>query len=351
MGKFSLEKKLVRQLNDEIDNANTKNIVEILKKFSSDDYEFKGYHPYGGEKGVSVEKACENFWIPMLNAISSMQRREDIFIAGENRPMCQPKGEKIAEIEKDVWVMSMGHFMGLFDKEIFGLRPTGKLISIRYAEFNCVKNGKISKTGMFIDVIGVMEAAGEYPLPPSTGHYFVYPGPRSHDGILIEDAPAEEADKTFDLITKMANDLNDLNVSGSMTCAPEVLERTWKKNMAWYGPCGIGASFTIPRYQKQHQLPFRENLKNKKCKPKEVFISEGKFAGMFGWNLTHTPIGGLMGLPGGEVTCMMPSVDVYCREDDLLSENWIILDFPYWLKDQGLDVLKRTNSVLNPKWI
>ena len=32
---------------------------------------------------------------------------------------------------------------------------------------------------------------------------------------------------------------------------------------------------------------------------------------------------------------MMPSVDVYCREDDLLSENWIILDFPYWLKDQG----------------
>ena len=42
-------------------------------------------------------------------------------------------------------------------------------------------------------------------------------------------------------------------------------------------------------------------MKNKSCKPKEVFISEGKFAGMFGWNLTHTPIGGLMGLPGGQV--------------------------------------------------
>ena len=53
---------------------------------------------------------------------------------------------------------------------------------------------------MFIDVIGVMEAAGEYPLPPSTGHYFVYPGPRSHDGILIEDAPADEADKTFERV-------------------------------------------------------------------------------------------------------------------------------------------------------
>ena len=112
----------------------------------------------------------------------------------------------------------------------------------------------------------------------------------------------------------MAEDLTELNVSGSMTCAPEVLEKTWSKDMIWYGPCGIGATMTIPRYQQQHQLPFRLEvnsflcfirhfrgcLKDKSCTPKEVFISEGKFAGMFGWNLTHTPIGGLMGLPGGQ---------------------------------------------------
>ena len=89
---------------------------------------------------------------------------------------------------------------------------------------------------------------------------------------------------------------------------------------------------------------------------------------MFGWNLTHTPIGGLMGLPGtlfvrnsyffiatiilgGQVNCMMPSVDVYARQDDKLTENWITLDFVYWLKDQGLDVFKRTNEILNPKWL
>lgn len=53
-----------------------------------------------------------------------------------------------------------------------------------------------------------MEAAGEYPLPPSTGHYFVYPGPRSHDGILIEDAPAEEADKTFERASNFLYDID-----------------------------------------------------------------------------------------------------------------------------------------------
>ena len=51
------------------------------------------------------------------------------------------------------------------------------------------------------------------------------------------------------------------------------------------------------------------------------------------------------------MNCLMPSVDVYAREDDKLTENWITLDFVHWLKDQGLDVFKRTTDVLNPKWI
>ena len=48
---------------------------------------------------------------------------------------------------------------------------------------------------------------------------------------------------------------------------------------------------------------------------------------------------------------MMPSVDVYARQGDKLTENWITLDFVHWLKDQGLDVLKRTNHILNPTWL
>ena len=45
-------------------------------------------------------------------------------------------------------------------------------------------------------------------------------------------------------------------------------------------------------------IQFRGSLTNKKCKTIEVCIAEGKFAGMFGWSLTHTPIGGFLGLPG-----------------------------------------------------
>ena len=158
-----------------------------------------GYEPYGGEKGVPLHEACANFWIPVLRAVKNIQRREDIFIAGKNQKMCQPKDAPKDDntAEADIWVMSMGHFMGLFDDELWGMRPTGKIINLRYTEFHCVKNSKITKTGMFIDSIGVMEAAGCYPLPPSTGQYFVYPGPRTHDAILHDDADPEEAKKTF----------------------------------------------------------------------------------------------------------------------------------------------------------
>ena len=88
MKEFSTEKKLVRSLNGDIENADCKTIENVLKSFVSDDYEFKGFHPYGGEKGVSATEACERFWRPMLNAIRSMQRREDIFI-GQLTPWLQ----------------------------------------------------------------------------------------------------------------------------------------------------------------------------------------------------------------------------------------------------------------------
>ena len=50
---------------------------------------------------------------------------------------------------------------------------------------------------MTIDIIAIMEAAGSYPLPPSTGVYFNYPGPRLHDGLVYGESCPEEGDKTY----------------------------------------------------------------------------------------------------------------------------------------------------------
>lgn len=170
-----------------------------------------------------------------------------------------------------------------------------------------------------------------------------------HDGVHLDDAPSEQGEQTIALVNRMIDDLSALNQSGSMGCPPEVLERTWSKDMVWYGPAGVGATYTIPRYQQQHQLPFRQHLADKQFEGHVCRFSEGNYACFFGWpNLSNTPIGGWLGLPGGGINCEMQVVDVYRREGDKLAENWVLLDIPYWLSQQGLDVFERTASILNP---
>lgn len=335
MSKYQESKKIVRNYFKEMENTN--DIKSVLSKYMSNDYSWKGVYPFREQEGI--ENVANKFWIPLNNALKNIQRRQDIFIGGTN------------EISGEEWVMSMGHLMGLFDSEWMGIRPTGKMISLRYAEFSCVEKGKITKTGMFIDIIGFMLQAGINPLPPSTGQYFVYPGPKNHNGLLFDDAPEEEGVKTLALVNKMVDDLSELNDSGAMGCPPEVLEKSWSKNMIWYGPGGIGASYTIPRYQKQHQLPFRNNLKDKKFNGHVCRFAEGNFACFFGWpNLSNTPIGGFLGLPGSDINADMQVVDVYSREGDKLAENWVLIDLPFWLKQQGIDILERTTNITNPKF-
>ncbi len=336
MGKYTNAKKIVLDYFCALEEATPDNIEEVLKEFTSEDYLWRGVYPFREQIGAEV--VAEKFWIPLKASLSRMQRRQDIFIAGTN------------EISGEQWVMSMGHFMGLFDSDWLGIRCTKKMVHLRYAEFSCIKDGKISQTGLFIDIIGFMQQAGVNPLPPQTGNYFVYPGPRNHDGLLFEDANEEEGIKTLALVNRMVDDLTALNESGAMGCPPEILEKTWSKDMIWYGPGGIGASYTIPRYQQQHQLPFRNNLKDKKFNGHVCRFAEGNFACFFGWpNLSNTPIGGFLGLPGGNIQADMQVVDVYYRQGDKLLENWVFIDIPYWLKQQGLDIIERTQKILNPE--
>ncbi|MFT2109701.1 nuclear transport factor 2 family protein [Marinomonas sp. 2405UD68-3] len=335
MSMFQESKQLVRAYFNAIEQASVDTLDEVMSEYIATDYLWRGVYPW--REINNVNDVTQSFWKPLFTSIKHLQRRQDIFIAGEN------------ELGGEHWVMSMGNFMGLFDEDFLGIKATRKIINLRYAEFNCVENRKITKTGLFIDLIGLMDQAGAYPLPPSTGVYYNYPGPRNHDGLLFQDAPKSEGTKTLALINEMITDLDTLNKSGSMTCTPDVLEKTWSKNMMWYGPAGVGATYTIPRYQEQHQLPFRSSMGDKTFRGHECRFAEGNFACFFGWpNLSNTPLGGWLGLPGGNVNAEMQVVDIYCREGDKLSENWILIDIPYWLKQQGLDVLKRTEGILNP---
>jgi ketosteroid isomerase-like protein len=334
MNPYQDNKALVRDFYAALEAATEDSVEAVLLQYTSADYEFFGVHPFNELQGARA--VADVFWKPFLSAWQAVQRREDIFMAGTN------------EVAGDQWVTSMGHFMGLRDKPWLGIPATRKIGFLRYADFNCVRDGKICKTGFFCDILSVMTQAGCNPLPPQTGASFIYPGPRTHDGLLHDVQPPAEAEKTLSLVNRMISDLDELNRSGIDESSPQALARTWHEDMAWYGPEGIGASFTIPRYQEQHQNPFRRGLKNKVYNGHVCRYAEGSYACFFGWpNLTHTPVGGFLGLPGNELRVDMRVVDVYRRCGDKLAENWVLIDLPWWLKQQGLDIFARMPATEN----
>ena len=323
---FQAEKALVLEHYAALAGAGPETVASVLAKRTASDWHWRGMHPFHERTGA--EAVAEAFWTPFLRAMQRVQRRQDIFIAGRN------------EIDgfQSVWVISMGHLMGLFDAPFLGIPPTRKIAMLRYAEFNKVEDGRITETALFCDLIHLMHQAGLRPLPPQTGQHLVQPGPATHDGLLFGEADPGEGERTLALINRM---IGDINAAGRVT-PEEELARCWHDDMIWWGPDGIGATYTIDRYIEQHQRPFRTQLAGRQFNGHLCRLAEGNFGGFFGWpNLTLTPKGGYMGLPGTDRPADMRVVDMYRRDGDKLAENWIFIDILHFLNMQGLDVLAR----------
>ena len=319
---------------DALESATPEGAGGVLASYCRADVTFEGVHPFDERRGPAA--IADVVWRPLKSAFHRLQRRQDIFIAGEG------------EVDGEVWVMSMGYLMGLFDAPWLGIPPTRQLAMLRYAEFLQVTDGRIAAVGLFIDILDVMRQAGVYPLPPATGAHLVVPGPRTHDGVLLEPGDPAAGRETLRLVNRMVEDLVDLNRSGDDACPPSYLARCWDRDMAWYGPCGIGSTYTIERYQEQHQYPFRQGLADKVFNGHRARIAEGNYAGWYGWpNLSNRARGGFLGLPGGS-RADMRVFDAYRRDGDRLVENWVLIDIPWWLKQQGLDVLERNRQLHDP---
>lgn len=333
---FQDAKAVVRAHYDVLASATATTIAQALSHNTTPDWHWRGMHPFYEQHGANA--VADSFYAPFLTAMNRVQRRQDVFFAGQNGV-----GDSDA-----VWVASMGHLLALFDAPFLGIPPTGKIVMLRYAEFHRVVNGKIAETAMFIDILHLLRQAGINPLPMQTAAHLVQPGPMTHDGLLFDDAPEAAGQATLDLINRMIGDIS-ANSNSAENAKPrdatprDELLRCWHDDMLWWGPEGIGATYTIDRYITQHQQPFRTQLGERQFHGHVARIAEGNYGGFFGWaNLSVVPLGGYMGLPGnGKDRAEMRVVDIYRRDGDKLAENWIFIDMLYFLKQQGLDILDR----------
>jgi hypothetical protein len=331
MTDFQAEKALVRAHHAALAAATPRTAAAALAEHTAADWHWRGMCPFDERRGAA--EVAEIFWTPLLAALTSLQRREDIFFAGRN------------EIDgfEGRWVVSMGHLMGLFDAPWLGIRPTRKLALLRYAEFHRVVEGRIAETAQFVDIPHLMAQAGQSPFGPATAQHLVQPGPRTHDGLQHGNQPREDGTATLALINAM---LRDLGTWESGLPLEEELRRTWAEDMLWWGPEGIGATYTIPRYAAQHSGPFRAAFADRTRAGHLARLAEGHYGGFFGWpNFTARHTGGFMGLPASDRTAEFRVVDIYRREGDKLAENWVFIDMLHFFRGMGVDVLGRIEAV------
>lgn len=330
-------KQIVLDFHASLDSAADADLVGVHKQFVTDDYSWRGLHPFGLLD--SVDEVVDQFWRPLRTSLGPLQRRPDVFLAGHN----------VVDQGETLWVCEMGHLLGLFDSPWLDIPSTNRMAFFRYAQFHRIDGGRIAESALFFDLISMMRQGGVYPLPPQTGASHVYPGPMTHDGLLHDAQPVEDGEATMDLVHRMVEDLSEANriaeATGSDRVPREVLAKTWHEDMIWSGPDGIGATYTIDRYQQQHQYPFRFNLSGKTFNGHVARFAEGNYACFFGWpNLTNQPTGGFLGMPSSRASDMYVT-DVYRRDGGKLAENWVLIDLPRWLKQQGLDVLQRMRQL------
>ena len=315
-------KQLVLDYFAALESAPPASVGESIRGFVTGDYTFRGVHPFN--EIDDLETVATTVWQPMRSSFASMQRRQDIFMAGPNL------------IDDNMWVTSMGTFLGLFDQDWLGIPATRKVVQIPYCEFHRINESKIAESALWVDIVSVMKQAGIDPFPKQTGADIVNPGPKPRDGLLFAKQDDAESHQTLDLIMEMCNDL----VGDGMESSESMLEKTWHNDMHWFGPAGIGATFTIERYQKQHQGPFNAGLKDIEFNGHILEHAEGSYGGWFGWpNLRMKQGEGYLGFPASNKQTEMRVVDIYRRDGDKLAENWIFIDFLHYFKILGVDLL------------
>ncbi len=303
--------------------------VAACKAYLSADHTYRGVRPFYEIKGP--EALAETVWSPLKTAMSAIQRRPDIFFASH------------ADLDPaaGAWVVEMGNFLCDFTEDWLGIPATGKTTYLPYATMSRVSGGAIVETVEFLDILAVLSQAGLNPLAKhQTGGMMMSPGPKTHDGLVDDPQPDDLTRGTYDLTHAMLTDL-----ALGYTSPVDHLRRFWQADMNWFGPTGIGASLSIPGYQRGHTVPFSEDQDMVKIHDWELALAEGNFSAFMWWPcLTLRNTGDYLGVPANDTPAEMRVVDLYRRDGDKLAENWIFIDILHFLAEQGVDLLAKTGD-------
>lgn len=263
--------------------------------------------PINSITGCAALEHC--FYQPLFYAFPDLQRKTDIFLSGN---FCGKE-----------WISATGYFIGTFTHDWLGTPASGKIAYIRFGQFSRIDEGKIVETRILLDLIDLMRQVGIHVLPQSRGTEWVVPGPSQKDEVLFSEQDPTTTRKSLELVESMIFGLKSYDQSNLTSMG---MDRFWHpEKMVWYGPTGIGTTYGLKGFQKDHQHPFLRAFP--------------------GWpSVLATHKGEYLGTPATEKQIGMRVMDWWKREEDHLTENWVFIDLPHLFLQMGVDLFSRMHS-------
>ena len=299
------------------------------------DCSWHGPHPF--PTLVGPQAVAEQFFGPLCAAFPDLERRPDIFFAGEWDGRFD--GRFYADSGAGTWVCSTGHCMGTFSADWLGIPATGEPASLRYGEFYRVVDGRIAEARVLLDLVDLARQAGCPLLPPSAGLSLLTPGPRLHDGLLRGPSDPQQGRASLAQVEAMIDGLMRYDES---TLQSMGMRAHWHPDMLWYGPGGIGTTRGIGGFERHHQAPFLHAFPDRKGGTHRARIAEGAYVASTGWpSVRATHSGDYLGVPASGAAIQMRVMDWWRCESDLLVENWVFIDLPHLMLQMGVDLLSR----------
>lgn len=274
----------------------------------------------------------ERFLNPLHASFALLSRNEYIALGGNYND-----GE---------WLACTGYYSGNFVNPWLGIKPTGALAYLRFAEFHRMEAGYAVESYIFLDIPALMMASGVWPINDVVavhqGYTGYIPGPATADGLVWHNTNQKRSDSTMQHTEEML-----LNLATK----DELWRPYWHEHMNWYGPAAFGAFKGIEEFA-NFQTPFEQTFTEwiSGIMPGSVtshFVrtADGDYSCLGGWpSLNCLQAKPFLGQASKGERLYMRVCDFWRREGDLLAENWVIVDIPHVLDQMGFDVFSKTES-------
>jgi len=328
----------------EIADAEGEGIAAVLRRYCHEDAVWEIFHPFNELIGLDAARVL--FWGPLKQGFPDYESRMGFMIAGE--------------YEGRDYISALGHVMGNFAAPFVGIPPTHGLNYLRIGINAIIRDGKIAKAYILLDLVDLMRQAGYYPFRQMPGSPEQWAMPPVGSGATMTYDP-ELGETTLRIVREMQAGLSPGRGLPGHGEKPRHSPH-WHEHMNWYGVAGIGSARGQQSYRNAHGVlfvtafPDRTGFPRKHPGPEaapghSIQIGDGHLAVTGGWPSLHgTHLGGgWLGLPPTGRHVNLRVADWYrTNADHKLIDNWVMMDMLDIAAQIGLDVLGDLRHFVDP---